>query len=110
MWVALALIFHESSTATADMAALPGVLRVPDLATYYSSTVQVQLPAVSRWHGHIHGLATTIHINGDVYDFMLFFFTKFLRYARSQYIHVIRQERPDETVGFRLGNNVSGTG
>jgi len=34
--------------------------RVSDPATYYSSTPQVQLPAVSRWHGHLDGLATTI--------------------------------------------------
>ena len=34
--------------------------RVSDLATYCSSTVQVQLPAVTRWHGHLQGLAATI--------------------------------------------------
>jgi len=35
--------------------------RVSDPATYCSSTPQVQLPAFSLWHSHLHGLATTIH-------------------------------------------------
>ena len=35
--------------------------RVSDPATYCSSTPRVQLPAVARWHTHLHGLETVIH-------------------------------------------------
>ena len=57
-------IFHEWSTATADLAVLPGVLgcsfdvgTCPErseggqahLATYRLGTPQVQRPAVARW-------------------------------------------------------------
>jgi hypothetical protein len=54
-------MFHESPAATADMAVLPWRPRVSHLATYRSGTVQVQHPAVARWHAHLHGLATAIH-------------------------------------------------
>ena len=30
-------------------------------ATYRSGTPRIQLPAVARWHSHLHGLATAIH-------------------------------------------------
>jgi hypothetical protein len=35
--------------------------RVSDPATYCSSTPRIQLPAVARWHTHLHGLETPIH-------------------------------------------------
>jgi hypothetical protein len=34
--------------------------RVSDPATYRSDTPRIQPPAVNRWHGHLHGLATPI--------------------------------------------------
>jgi hypothetical protein len=38
-----------------------GRLRVSDPATYCSSAPRIQLPAVARYHSHLHGLATAIH-------------------------------------------------
>jgi len=35
--------------------------RVSHPATYRSGTPRVRSPAVSRWHAHLHGLATAIH-------------------------------------------------
>jgi hypothetical protein len=35
--------------------------RVSDPATYRSGTPRNQHPAVARWHGLLHGLATQIH-------------------------------------------------
>ena len=53
----LARIFHEWPTATTKIAFLPGVLGPRTLRR----TVGVRVPAVARWHGHLHGLVTTIH-------------------------------------------------
>ena len=57
-------MFHESPSATADMAVLPGVLGCGTLRR----TAQVRLGpipryrgTVARWHTHLHGLATAIH-------------------------------------------------
>jgi len=42
------------------MAVLPGVLGDRYPATYFSSTPRMQPPAVTRWHAHLGGLATSI--------------------------------------------------
>jgi len=61
-------IFHELPAATVYLTVLPGVLgcsfdrlRTGSPATYYSSTPRIPLPAVARYHSHLHGLATAIH-------------------------------------------------
>ena len=56
----LTRISHKSSAPTADMSVLLGVLGARYPATYFSSTPRMQPPAVSRWHAHLHGLATPI--------------------------------------------------
>jgi len=43
------------------MGVLPSVLGCRTFATYRSGTPQVQHPVVTRWHAHLHGLATAIH-------------------------------------------------
>jgi hypothetical protein len=54
-------MFHESPTATADMAALTGVLECRTLRRTFPGPPQIQHPAVAPWHAHLHGLTTGIH-------------------------------------------------
>jgi len=39
----------------------PGRPRALNPATYCSSTPRIQAPAMTRWHSHLHSLATPIH-------------------------------------------------
>ena len=57
--VALARTMLESPAATPDLAVLPGVLGSRTLRrTKTKVRLQIRAPAVARWHGHLHDLAT----------------------------------------------------
>ena len=45
-----------------------GCPRASNPATYGSSTSRIRIPAVARWHAHLHGLATQNHETSGLAD------------------------------------------